>query len=507
MQHLSESVTPCTSARYLLPVLFLGVMASVNPGCSRPSDDIRGTITMHGDVINPGDLLVRARPLPGEGDDTGEAETVVASATRVPGGDPFRLQFRLEGLQAGMPYRIGIKLLNQETELYSRFAWSTDRDPMVQPGEPDLHFDAYAVLSEIAVLGSAEGRERETWVAADALDFTDPDVAVRTFAWRTTLPNVTGGRMQVSLNPFPRINDPQYDPCAGVEEGMIYTVDFEANAVAGEWISLPPINFHALLLRGKENPVGDPAWHGKAGRALTDPNWDSQTLPKLEAGHPLYVRVLPKTGEEVICNPEIAGVPPEVLLAKIILKLLEYPGLLDPEISLGNVWYTKPEFGPRPYKGETCYRVLKDHTLPPQPVSISEHLKISTWDILAAKHLSGVTYGQTAQRGMNFCVPPATDDDGWLESFTDGFGAVLTAIVDAVGDIVNFTSNLWEEIQDEVVDAAAGVIDQFADCGKGSICRSALETGLEIGLAAMGVPPSLPNFDELTDQGLEYLSA
>lgn len=508
MKQVSESVTRLTSGRYLLLLLLWGVMATVNTGCSRPSDEVRGTITMHGDFVNPGDLLVRARPLPGEGADAAEALSVVANATRVPGGDPSRFEFHLEGLQAGVPYRIGIKILNQETEFYSRFAWSSDRDPMVQAGEPDLHFDAYAVLSEIVVLGPAEGREREAWVAADALDFTDPDLATRTFAWRTTLPDVTGGRIQVSLKPFPRINDPVYDPCTNVEDGLIYTVDFVADAVAGEWITLPPINFHALLLRGKEDPLGDPGWHGKAGLALTDPNWDTQTLPKLEAGHPLYVRVLPKRGEEIICSPEQGGVPPEVLLAKIILKLLEYPGLLDPEVSLGTVWYTKPDYGPRPYKGEICYRILKDHKLPPKPTTLNGYLNISTWDILAANYISGVTYNQTAQRGMSFCVPPsADDDDGWLESFTDGFGAVLTGIVDAVGDIVNFTSNLWEEIQDEVVDAAASVIDNFVDCGKGSICRSALETGLEIGLAAMGVPPSLPNFDELTDQGLEYLSA
>jgi hypothetical protein len=487
-----------TLMRTLLPLLLPGTVVVLTSGCppvNVPTGEVRGTIIVHGYDLNPGDLMVRARPLPGEGK-AGVLRPVVVNATRAAGGLPSQFEFRLTGLARDVPYRIGVKIANQETALYPRLVWNVDRDPMVLAGDAPLRFDAYAVLSEIEVMGSEEGRDRAAWVAADALDFTDPALATRTFRWRTALSNITGGQLQVSLQPFPRIGQTGYDPCAESEDGIVYTQDFTRDVVPGEWVTLPAVDFHALLYRaGKALP------EGAAELAAATPNWDTQFLPKLEAGHPLYVRVMPRSGEETVCGPEEAGVPPEVLLARIILKILEHPEALDPKISLGQVWYTKPDYGARPYPGETCYRVTKDH-------KVLFLLNGGTvWDMLVANHMSGVTYGNTALRGKSFCVPPDNDDDGWLESFTDSFGAVLTGIVDALGDIVNYTSKLWEEIQDEVVDAAASVIDNFVDCGQGSICRSALETGLEIGLATMGVPPSLPNFDELVDQGVEYLAA
>jgi len=89
------------------------------------------------------------------------------------------------------------------------------------------------------------------------------------------------------------------------------------------------------------------------------------------------------------------------------------------------------------------------------------------------------------------------------------FGSVLSAVVDGVGKLVNFTSSLWEDIQDYGVNAVASAVDDLGivDCGEGSSCRSALETGLEVALASMGVPPSLPNFDQLVDQGFDYVAA
>ena len=212
---------------------------------------------------------------------------------------------------------------------------------------------------------------------------------------------------------------------------------------------------------------------------------------------------MPKVGDRLVCNPDEGGVPPEVLLAKIILALIDSLPVDDPKVSIGTVWYTKPDIGDRPHPGETCYRFTKDHKLR----SIFEGGTV--WDMLAASHTSGASYNSTVPRGTSFCAPPDDDDDGWFESFAEGFGAVLTGAIDALADVANYISNLWEEIQDAVVDVVADAIDEVGiiNCGQGSDCRAALETGLEIGLATMGVPPSLPNFDELVDQGIDYVAA
>jgi len=495
--------------RVPLLALVVGVALS-NWGCPRRDpvlpDEVRGSIAIHGYVVDPADLLVRARPVLTEPSGGGKADpprSVTVSASRVAGSGPPHFEFRLRGLVPGAPYRIGIKVANQDSKLYPRLAWSASRDPVTTPGDGTLRFDAYAVRSEIEVMGAAAGRERAAWVAADALDFTDPAVATRSFRWRTTVPGVTGGQLQVSLTPFPRIGRQGYDPCPDSDEGLVYTQYFTADVAAGEWITLPGLDFNALLEGGRDtSPDGPRSLAGSIGPAREDPDWDMRTLPKLHAGHPLYVRVLPRVGGQLVCDPERGGVPPEVLLARVVLALLDALPAEDPEVSVGTVWYTKPAYDAHPTSGETCYRVIKDHKVLPLMAGGS------VWDLLVAERMSGVSYNQTATRGKGFCVPPK-DDDGFLEDFLDSFGAVLTGAVDALADLVNYTSKLWEEIQDAVVDAAASAVNQvgIVDCGPGSDCRAALETGLEVGLAAMGVPPSLPNFDDLMDQGFDYLAA
>jgi hypothetical protein len=51
---------------------------------------------------------------------------------------------------------------------------------------------------------------------------------------------------------------------------------------------------------------------------------------------------------------------------------------------------------------------------------------------------------------------------------------------------------------------ASAITDlHIIDCD--TLCQEALMTGLDAALAAVGMPPSLPNFDELADRGLDYL--
>ena len=107
-----------------------------------------------------------------------------------------------------------------------------------------------------------------------------------------------------------------------------------------------------------------------------------------------------------------------------------------------------------------------------------------------------------------FCVPAASDDDGWLESFTNTVGAVLTGLVDEIAKLVNSASELWEQIQDYAVQAVAAGLNVIpgVNCPP-TPCQAALEMGLEVALATMGVPPSIPNFDQLMDQGFDYAAA
>jgi hypothetical protein len=62
-----------------------------------------------------------------------------------------------------------------------------------------------------------------------------------------------------------------------------------------------------------------------------------------------------------------------------------------------------------------------------------------------------------------------------------------------------------EKVKASVVGVAAGALSAVGvDCD--DTCHKALETGLEVGMVAMGLPPSLPNADQLMHAGVDYLA-
>ena len=464
------------------------VLAQSPPAAAR----VHGTIAVHGCVVEPVDVLVRARPVVSPG------PSFIQHATLSSEG--FEFDFR--DVTPGALYKVGVKLLGPSASRCRHIVWDVDRDPLVIPGEPDLRFDAYAARSEFAVLGVAEGHRAPVWVAADSLDFdsVDPARSVRLFRWRTTLPNVIGGQLQISVEPFPRVGRAagRFDPCANVggSTGLIYAADFDA--VPGAWTTVAPIDFHDLILGGV--------------RTDDRSRVDARTLAKLEIGHPIYVRIVPRAGNgQLLCDPDEAGLPSEVLLANILHSVVaELP---DPHIAIDQITYsapfiyTKPNGALRPSNTETCYRVTKFHAMPGNPFLLAA---IGTsWEKALVDVSSAVDpFTPSVDRGLRFCIPDSygNDDDGWFDSFVNTFTSVLTAIVDEVGDVVNFTSKLWEDVKDGVVKVAAGAINEMGiPCDQ--TCEAALTTGLEIGLASMGIPPSLPNFDEIVDQGVDALAA
>lgn len=95
----------------------------------------------------------------------------------------------------------------------------------------------------------------------------------------------------------------------------------------------------------------------------------------------------------------------------------------------------------------------------------------------------------TYTAGQKLC-PPKPKEPSFLES-----------LVNFVVDAVNWVANTYAKLKDAVID----FVSQFVPA---ALCdKSCIGTLLDIGLAALGIPPSLPNFDQLMDQGLEYLAS
>ncbi len=67
------------------------------------------------------------------------------------------------------------------------------------------------------------------------------------------------------------------------------------------------------------------------------------------------------------------------------------------------------------------------------------------------------------------------------------------------------------EIQNGVAKVVAGVVTDLPLIGKACnavvSCEDVVKAGINYGLTSMGIPPSLPNWNELKDQGMDYLAA
>lgn len=109
------------------------------------------------------------------------------------------------------------------------------------------------------------------------------------------------------------------------------------------------------------------------------------------------------------------------------------------------------------------------------------------------------------QKGDKTYIPPnkiKTDKDLWdyVEDVIDSIGEFLKAVY----KIINFVANSYNMIKSELVlQIANGLTALGAPCEE--VCQMVISSGLGIGQAALGMPPSLPNFDQMMDQGVDYL--
>src|SRR5262245_56013125 len=84
----------------------------------------------------------------------------------------------------------------------------------------------------------------------------------------------------------------------------------------------------------------------------------------------------------------------------------------------------------------------------------------------------------------------------WLDDVSDAVGDA----VEAVKDATDWVSGAWSDLKGAVVEA---VVSAIPECGPD--CRKAVAVGVEAGLTAAGLPPSLPDFDAMTDVAKGYI--
>jgi hypothetical protein len=84
----------------------------------------------------------------------------------------------------------------------------------------------------------------------------------------------------------------------------------------------------------------------------------------------------------------------------------------------------------------------------------------------------------------------------------DRVGNAIGGVVGFFEDAVNWVATAYQDIKKTAINVVASSIP-----GCGGPCRDALSCGLDTGLAACGLPPDLPNFDQLVDMGKGNLEA
>ncbi|MDX9979370.1 MAG: hypothetical protein RBU25_04890, partial [Lentisphaeria bacterium] len=80
----------------------------------------------------------------------------------------------------------------------------------------------------------------------------------------------------------------------------------------------------------------------------------------------------------------------------------------------------------------------------------------------------------------------------------DGIGDAVGAAFNAIEDVVNWVSKAWSDLQAEFVDGI---------CGGNSTCKDIAGPALKIGLMYVGIPPDLPNYNELCSMGKDYVAS
>ena len=107
--------------------------------------------------------------------------------------------------------------------------------------------------------------------------------------------------------------------------------------------------------------------------------------------------------------------------------------------------------------------------------------------------------------GTKLDFTPVPDDESWWEE-------AISAVVDFFSDLVSYAAQLTNWVASTYNGLKAGLITLVAqnlplipDSLRDEL-EDALTAMVDYGLASMGIPPTLPNFDDLTDLGVDYLA-
>ena len=478
-----------TRALIIVWAAILAVAAVPAAAQSTDPTDILGRIELSGCAPAPQQIQIKA--LPASGVPVGPDGTTPAAmgvgvarvlARDADGGYPFTIT----GLEARKAYRLSVKLQDKQC---GTLRWQGPS--LVLPGQSPVRIGGLAIRTQIEILGEASDGGSRQWLGARIVNVLDSVAASSRIRLYSDNPAVKSFVLQFSDRAFPTIPRAIESGCLA-EEDQNLLGERIISATGPGWTEAT-INFNEVLF---------PALgiQSAAGVATAAGVTSTSQVTEFAMGAPIYVRAVAELDDhQRLCDPATSGVGGWIIVSTGGLSAnpgLGIGGTSTLHVDAAN--YAAPKVHAYPSSGEACFRAVADHTIgqygdPVMAIDIG-----FDWFVKA-----GTSYrdGHTFLKGDAFCIPGAGAVD---EAVGTGITLVSGAI-DAFGFMVTSIAQVWNQIKGAVAGVLVDVIS-FVGIPCDGKCAAAIEMGINAGLAAMGLPPSLPNWDELKSQGLDYLA-
>ncbi len=512
----------------------------------RSSDlaSVAGTVELNGCRIRPWQLRIEVSPVIFGIDDVKMAAGRFDRPRRafvLRTADRHVFRFFIPFLHASRTYQLRIAAPpNPCGEVFWRGAF----EGLVVGGDTGVRIEGIAATSEVEVYDQAA----DEWTGATTFSLADAHTggASKNLRWRSSLRGVESGELQISSSAFPTEGDfgACDEPVAGLVARVTVPIDPDG------WTELGEFNFSSLLGRTFEPPDGEfpPFAQTDPDLAGRDDGENGNTVPLsapeemlVTMGVPLYVRVIPKRSDGPACDLRGDGVAGWAMVANDVgLQQVEIPPTPPPPSPLqaGDGHYYQPPFIEQdvtgsiiPGYGQQAYVVTKSHTLPAyyciNAIGFSQLRKedpigCALLDVgLAAGRpdiVPGATVGQPGQSPLIFFFTPSTGGGGGggfnpLTAITSSYGALITGALSFAESGINALAKLADDVKQLLADVAlaALTLEPFGSAcdalpSVGPSCEDLVKAGITAGMVSMGLPPSLPNFDDLKNAGVEYIA-
>lgn len=107
--------------------------------------------------------------------------------------------------------------------------------------------------------------------------------------------------------------------------------------------------------------------------------------------------------------------------------------------------------------------------------------------------------------GAKLDMTPQPDDDSWFEDMLDAVSDFFSDVTGFLADVTNWVSKAYANLKTGLVAFVANNLPLVPESLRDEL-QAALTLMVDTGLASIGIPPSLPNFDELSGMGVDYLA-